>query len=269
MSGTSPFNPFPGLTGFAGIDAVNGLSSTVGTQFNNYGDPSRVASTVASYNSGAGSWTGDLQRGYQSEIIAGAPDIALVHRIDPVGRASSNAPWRGSGSKPNHLRDVRQGVVHTCKRIWAAPGDYPAGQFIGSNGSFTYTWPTMTVRSSSITQLEVELRMEALFFKLNSGATPDRQVAQIRWSYQIGGGSFVSADPDYQEAAATTVDSSWPQAPGIQNTWTVLVPVTAAAGTTFRLRMQVLLYAYASDARLRRADLKVRESIVETYTASE
>lgn len=269
MSGTSPFNPFPGLTGFAGIDATNGMSSTVGTQFNNYGDPTRVASTVASYNSGAGSWTGDIQRGYQAEIISGAPDTVLVHRIDPVGRASSNAPWRGSGSKPNHLRDVRQGVVHTCKRIWAAPGDYPAGQFIGSNGSFTYTWPTMTVRSSSITQLEVELRMEALFFKLNSGATPDRQVAQIRWSYQIGGGSFTSADPDYQEAAATTVDSSWPQAPGIQNTWTVLVPVTAAAGTTFRLRMQVLLYAYAADARLRRADLKVRESIVETYTASE
>jgi hypothetical protein len=127
----------------------------------------------------------------------------------------------------------------------------------------------MTVRSSSITQLEVELRMEALFFKQNSGANPDRQVAQIRWSYQIAGGSFISADPDYQEAAATVVDSTWPQAPGIQNTWTVVVPVTAAAGTTFRIRMQVLLYAYAADARLRRADLKVRESIVESYTASE
>lgn len=269
MSGSSPFNPFPGLTGFAGIDQVNGMSSTIGTQFNNYGDATRAASTVASYNSGAGSWTGDIQRGYQAEIISGSPDAVLVSRIDPVGRMSANAPWLGSGGKPNHLRDVRQGVVHTCKRIWAAPGDYPAGQFVGSNSSFTYTWPTMTVRSSSITQLEVELRMEALFFKQNSGATPDRQVAQIRWFYSIAGGSFNSADPDYQEAAATTVDSAWPQAPGIQNTWTVVVPITAAAGTTFRIRMQVVLYAYAADARLRRADIKVRESIVATYAASE
>jgi hypothetical protein len=269
MSGSSPFNPFPGLTGFAGIDQVNGMSSTIGTQFNNYGDPTRTASTVASYNSGVGAWTGDIQRGYQAEIIAGSPDAVLVSRIDPVGRMSSNAPWRGSGGKPNHLRDVRQSVVHTCVRKWADPGDYSAGQFVASNGSFTYTWPTMTVRSSSITQLEVELRLEALFFKQNSGANPDRQVMQIRWFYQIGSGSFNSADSLYQEAAAMVADSAFPQAPGIQNTWTVAVPITVAAGSTFRMRMQVVLYPYAADARLRRADLKVRESIVETYTASE
>jgi hypothetical protein len=269
MSGSSPFNPFPGLTGFAGIDQVNGVSSTIGTQFNNYGDPTRAASTVASYNSGTGSWTGDIQRGYQAEIISGSPDAVMVSRIDPVGRMSCNAPWRGSGSKPNHLRDVRQGVVHTCLRKWADPGDYSAGQFIASNGSFTYTWPTMTVRSSSITQLEVELRLEALFFKQNSGANPDRQVMQIRWSYQIGSGSFNSADNLYQEAAAMVADSAFPQAPGIQNTWTVAVPITVAAGSTFRLRMQIVLYPYAADARLRRADLKVRESIIESYTASE
>jgi hypothetical protein len=154
-------------------------------------------------------------------------------------------------------------------RKWADPGDYTAGQFIGSNGSFTYTWPTMTVRSSSITQLEVELRLEALFFKQNSGASPDRQVMQIRWSYQIASGSFNSTDGLYQEAAAMVADSAFPQAPGIQNTWTVTVPITVAAGSTFRMRMQLVLYPYAVDARLRRADLKVRESIVESYTASE
>jgi hypothetical protein len=268
QSGSTPFNPFPGMTGFVGIDATNGLSSTISALLNNYGDPTRDAARLYSYPSSTATWTGDIQRGYQAEIISGAPDVALVSRIDPQGRSLANAPWRGSGGKPVQLRDLRQGVVHASKKIWVVPGDYPDGQFIASNGSFTYDWPTMTVRSASVTQLEVEMRLEALFFKQNSGANPDRQVLQIRWFYSIAGGSFVSADPDYQEAAATTVDSPWPQAPGVQNIWTVIVPVTAAAGTTFRMRMQALLYAYASDGRLRRADLRVRESIVETYTAA-
>lgn len=268
QSGSTPFNPFPGMTGFVGIDQANGLSSTVGTQFNNYGDPTRDAARFASYPSSTATWTGDLSRWYQSEIISGAPDQVIVAKVSPIGQMSSNAPWRGSGTKPNHLRDVRQPVLHTSKKIWVVPGDYPDGQFVASNGSFTYDWPTMTVRSASITQLEVEMRLEALFFKQNSGANPDRQVLQIRWFYSIGGGSFTLADTDYQEAAATTVDGTFPQAPGIQNTWTVTIPVTAAAGTTFRMRFQALLYAYASDARLRRADLKVRESIVETYAAA-
>lgn len=268
QSGTNPFAPFPGgLMGFAGIDSTNGLQSSIGTQFNNYGSPARAAATVASYQSGISTWTGPLLSAYQAEIISGSPSTALVAQINPFGQMAANAPWLGSGSKPAQLRDVRQGVVHTCKRIWAAPGDYPAGLFVGSNGSITYDWPTMTVRSSSLTQLEVEMRMELLFFKQNSGANPDRQVAQVRWFYKIGGGSFTSADPDYQEGAATCVDSAWPQAPGLQNTWTVVVPVTASAGTTFQMRIQVLLYPYAADARLRRADLKVREAIVQSYAA--
>lgn len=268
QSGSTPFNQFPSLTGMAGIDATNGVNSTIGTQFNNYGDPTRNAAHFAVYPSSTNTWTGDLSRWFQSDIISGSPDSVLVAKCDSAGRMVSNASWRGSGTRPNQLRDVRQPVLHTSKKIWVVPGDYPNGQFIASNGSFTYDWPTMTVRSASITQLEVEMRLEALFFKLNSGATPDRQVLQIRWFYSIAGGSFVLADTDYQEAAQMVADSSFPQAPGIQNTWTVTIPVTAAAGTTFRMRFQALLYAYASDARLRRADLKVRESIVETYTAA-
>lgn len=268
VAGEAGFAPFPSFTGYCGFDSVNGLYTTIGTQFNNFGDPTKDSQRSASYSSAPATWTGDIYRGYQAELIAGVPDLALVARIDPQGRMLSNAPWRGSGAKPNQLRDIRQPVVHTSKKIWVVPGDYPDGQFIASNGSFTYDWPTMTVRSASITQLEVEMRMEALFFKQNSGANPDRQVLQIRWFYSIGGGSFTLADSDYQEAASMVADSTWPQAPGVQNTWTVTIPVTAAAGTTFRMRMQALLYAYASDARLRRADLKVRESIIETYTAA-
>jgi hypothetical protein len=269
QSGTNPFAPFPGgLVGFAGIDATNGLQSSIGTQFNNYGSPTRSAGTLASYQSGVSTWTGPLLSAYQAEIISGSPSTALVAQISPFGQISANAPWLGSGSKPAVLRDVRQPIVHTCMKKWVEPGDYPNGQFIASNGSFTYDWPTMTVRSASATQLEVEMRLELLFFKQNSGANPDRQVAQVRWFYKIGGGSFTLADSNYQEGAATTNDSPWPQAPGLQNMWTVIVPVSAAAGTTFQMRTQVVLYPYASDARLRRADLKVRESIVQTYTAA-
>lgn len=269
IAGGAPFQAFPGLTGFAGIDATNGVSSTIGTQFNNYGSATRDAATFASYPSGTSTWTGNILRGYQAEIISGSPSVAEVFRVNPFGQLQTNAPWRGSGSKPAQLRDARQSVTHQCKRIWAAPGDYPAGQYIGSNSSFTYTWPTMTVRSSSVTQLDVIMRLEALFFKQNSGANPDRQVMQIRWYYSIGGGAYTLADSDYQEAASLVADSQWPQAPGIQNTWAVAVPVTASAGTTFRMRMIVSLYAYASDARLRRADIAVTESIVETYSPSE
>lgn len=266
QSGTVPFQPFPGQIGFVGIDQTTGLSSSVGTQFNNYGSAGRDAATLASYPSGTSVWTGNLLSAYQSEIISGSPNTALVTQINPFGQIASNAPWLGSGSKPNQLRDVRQSVTHKCKRIWAAPGDYTGGLFISANGSYTYDWPTMTVRSSSVTQLDVLMRLEALFFKQNSGANPDRQVMQVRWFYSISGGAWTSADPDYQEAASLVADSSWPQAPGIQNTWAVTVPVTVSAGTTFRMRAQMLLYAYASDARLRRADLSVTEAIVANYT---
>lgn len=263
------FNAFPGLTGFAGIDAANGLQSSIGTQFNNYGAPTRVAETVATYPSSVNTWTGDLSRWNQADIISGSPDLVMVAKVDPQGRMASNASWRGSGTRPVQLRDVRQAITHYCQRKWADPGDYSAGQFVASNGSFTYSWPTMTVRSSSITQLEVQMRLELLFFKQSSGANPDRQVAQIRWFYSIGGGSYVQANTDYQEGAATTNDSPWPQAPGLQNMWNAIIPVTLSAGNTFRIRFQVLLYPYASDARLRRADFFARESIIESYTASE
>lgn len=269
QSGSTPFAPFPGMTGFVGMDQSNGLSSIVGSQLHNYGAPSRDGLTLSSYSSTLNTWSGNLLSAYQAEIVSGSPSTALVTQLNPFGQLSVNAPWRGSGNKPVHLRDTRQYIVHTCKRKWADPGDYNGGQFVGSNTTFTYTWPTMTVRSASITQLEVEMRMELLFFKQNSGANPDRQVAQVRWYYQLGAGSFTLAESDYQEGASTVVDSTWPQAPGLQNTWTVVVPVTAAAGQTFRMRMVIYIYQYACDAKLRRADLKVRESIVEVYSPSE
>jgi hypothetical protein len=267
--GGGTFNALPGVTGFAGIDATNGLQSSIGASLHNYGSPTRVATTFSTYPSSTNTWTGDLSRWNMADIVSGSPDLVNVAKVDPAGRLQSNASWRGSGTRPVQLRDVRQGITHYCQRKWADPGDYPAGLFVGSNSSVTYTWPTMTVRSSTLTQLEAHMRMELLFFKLNSGATPDRQVAQVRWSYSINGGSFVSANTDYQEGAATTVDSQWPQAPGVQCMWTCVIPVSLSAGSTFRLRMQVLLYPYASDARLRRADLFVRETIIESYNASE
>jgi len=228
-----------------------------------------VATTFSTYPSSTNTWTGDLSRWNQADIVSGSPDLVNVAKVDPAGRLQSNASWRGSGTRPVQLRDVRQGITHYCQRKWVDPGDYPNGLFVGQNSSVTYTWPTMTVRSSTLTQLEAHMRLELLFFKLNSGATPDRQVAQVRWFYSINGGSFVSANTDYQEGAATTVDSAWPQAPGVQCMWTCIIPVSLSAGSTFRLRFQVLLYPYASDARLRRADLFVRETIIESYTASE
>jgi hypothetical protein len=269
QSGSTPFAPLAGMTGFVGMDQANGLSSIVGTVLHQYGAPTRDAVALSSYSSALNTWSGNLLSAYQAEIVSGSPSTALVAQINPFGQISANAPWRGSGNKPVQLRDVRQPVLHTCQRVWANPGDYTAGQFIGVNTTFTYTWPTMTVRSASITQLECEMRMEMLFFKQNSGANPDRQVAQVRWFYKVGSGAFTAVDTQYQEAAAMVADSQWPNAPGIQNTWTTVVPVTASAGQTFQMRMVIYIYQYASDARLRRADLRVRESIVESYNPSE
>lgn len=269
LDGASGFNPFPGLTGFAGFDSAMGLYTAVGTEFNNFGDPSKIAMEFASYESATNVWTGDLFRAYQCQLVSGNPDAVNVSRMDPQGRLSLNASWRGSGNRPVELRDARQSIVHESIRVWAVPGDYPAGLFIGQSGNVTYSWPTMTVRSNSITQLEVEMRLEALFHKLGSGPDVDRQVLQLEWYYQIAGGSWILASSAFQEAAATVVASAFPQAPGIQNVWTVTVPVTAAAGTTFRIRFKAYTYPYASTCRLRRADLKVRESIVQTYATVE
>lgn len=269
IAGTSGFNPFPGVTGFAAFDQDMGVFSALGTEFNNFGDTSKIALEFASYASAPSVWAGDLFRAYQCQLTGGVPDAVNVSRMDPQGRLSLNASWRGSGNRPVELRDARQSIVHESIRVWAAPGDYPAGLFIGQSGNVTYSWPTMTVRSSSITQLEVEMRLEALFHKLSSGPDVDRQVLQIEWYYQIAGGSWNLASTAFQEAAATVSASAFPQAPGIQNIWTCTIPITAAAGTTFRIRFKAYTYAYASTCRLRRADLKVRESIVQTYATVE
>lgn len=266
ISGTSGFNPFPGLTGFAGFDSSVGLFTAVGTEFNNFGDPTKISCEVASYNSSAGTWAGDLLRMYQCELISGSPDAVVVGKMDAAGRLSTNAPWRGSGGKPTELRDARQNITHQCTKIWAAPGNLTAGLFIGSGGSVLYTWPTMTVRSSSITQLEIELRLELLCFR-SGGATVGRQVIQIRWDYQISGGSWNSLSPNPQEGAPlNTSDFNTPGS--LQDTWTGIVPITAAAGAPFRLRMTVDI-GTGSDVRLRRGDFIAREAIIQSYNPSE
>lgn len=263
---------FPDPTSIGGVasggfDTTNGLTSILSALLSNSGNTAKHGAQITSYPGAGRTWSGDILQGLQTELISGNPDSALVAKITPFGQIQANALWRGTGTKPVQLRDVRQGIVHQCKKKWVNPGDYPNGLYIPVNGSYTYTWPQMTVRSSTLTQLDVQMRMELLFFKNNSGASPDRQVAQVRWYYKIGGGSYTLADSDFQEGAAMVADSAWPQAPGVQCMWTTAIPVTAPAGSTFQIQMIVSTYPYASDTRLRRADLAVYERIIEVYNS--
>lgn len=266
----------------AGMAAGIGLYSTIGTQLSNAGATSGSANNLFSYPSGAGSWTGQLMRAFQTEI-GGSPESVEVMRLDGAGRLSLNAPWRGSGTRPAELRDARQPISHYTVKVWAQPGTYEAGpQVLGGGSAYTHTWPTMTNRSASATQLEVQCRLEAQYFRNTGNDTPiERQTMQMQWDISISGGAWTFITQNDGAVISTQeqgslVSGSWSDSALTQDTWSLAVLDTIPAGATFRLRMRVQV-ATGSDVgdaiapayvRLRRADLYVREAIIQTYSSS-
>lgn len=263
----------------AGLHSTRGVYSTIGTLLDNSGVTSGAAATLHSWPSGASNWTGYLMRAYQIET-AGSTEVA---RLDGVGRLVTNAPWRGSGSRPVELRDSRQPISHYSPKVWAAPNTYEAGpQVLGGGSAFTYTWPVMTARSASATQLDVQCRLEAQYFRNTGSDTPiERQTMQMQWDISISGGAWTFITQNGGAVISTQeqgslVSGSWADSALTQDTWSLVVLDTIPAGATFQLRfrVQVATGSDAADAiapayvRLRRADLHVREAIIQNYTAA-
>jgi hypothetical protein len=263
-------------TGFhgAGMDATRGLYSTFGQELTNSGATSGAAQTLRSYPSSASTWTGYLLQATQTELVSGSPASTEVARLNGIGQLVTNAPWRGSGSRPAELRDTRQSIIHTCSKIWVHPGIYDGTPLLtGPNGSFLYTWPSMTVRSASGTQLDILCRVEALYLRNEPSPLIARQTMQLRWEIQINGGSWtaISQGPDSGavQEQGTLVHQQYEVGALTQDHWHVILPSLIAAGSTFRLRWTAQVANQSASAQLRRADLFVQESIINTYTPSE
>lgn len=269
----------------AGMAAGTGLYSTIGTQLSNAGVPAASANNLFSWPSSAANWTGQLFRAFQAEVVGGSTETTEVSRLDAVGRLLLNAPWRGSGSRPAELRDARQAIAHYCNRVWAQPGTYEAGpQVLGGGSPYVYTWPTMTIRSASAAQLEIQQRLEAQYFRNTGSDTPiERQTMQMQWDISINGGAWTyvtqnqtSNDLTSVQEQGALVSGSYDDSALTQDSWTIPILTTLAAGSAFQLRfrVQVATGSNVSDSiapayvRLRRADLYVRESIIQSYSAT-
>lgn len=170
------------------------------------------------------------------------------------GRLSTGVWWKGTGT----LREARQSIRHLCTKVWAAPGDSPtAGVYIAPNNSHTYTFPVMTVRSGTATDLNIGVLVELLM-----GLNGDGQVYSARTYVAVNGGAFnlLAIQENAQVAAAQ-------RATGDVLTFTHRY-ANAPAGATFQIRIEINVGSATAPVYLRKIDLNIDESIFEIYVAS-
>lgn len=178
------------------------------------------------------------------------------------GRLATGAWWKSTGT----TRDARQSVHHLCTKVWAAPGDSPtSGTAVPPNTEFTYTFPAMTIRSATTTDLNITVLAELMLS--GSSADPDNadgQVYSIRTFVAVNGGAFNEVDVQENAQAATTPDH--------RPTGDVLTfnhrYGGVAAGSTFQVRLRVGVGDADPTVYVRKMDLNVVEALFETYTAA-
>lgn len=191
--------------------------------------------------------------------IGGDGSTETIVGLEADGRLSLGARWQGAGV----LYDARNTIRHVSTRRWAQPQtDGPtSGVAIQPNATFTYTFSTMTCRSTQRTDLNAHLNME---YTASTGA-PQTDLNFFLDSYlSINGGawSFIattehfgySVPPGQREAGTTsTADVRWLGVP---------------AGATFQLRFIVRSGSTLVPVLfLRMFDLNVEENVIAAYTA--
>jgi hypothetical protein len=114
----------------------------------------------------------------QLDRVTGSEVLETLGTWEADGRITAGARWLGTGVR----RDARQSILHQASHIFDVdvnPGD-----------TLTYAWPTMTARSSGVTDLAIQVRVEAT---LGPGAFSDRedgQVFPLSVDISVNGGSY-------------------------------------------------------------------------------
>lgn len=178
------------------------------------------------------------------------------------GRLSTGAWWKSTGT----LRDARQSIRHLCTKIWASPGDGPTvGIAVPQNSTYTYTFPAMTARSGTTTDINIGVLVE-LMLGANT-ITPnnsDGQVYAVRTFVSVNGGAFTLL-AEQENAQATPTPDRRPTGDVLTFTHR---RESIPPGGTFQVRLQFTTGGAVPTVYLRKMDLNVEEALFEIYTAA-
>lgn len=175
------------------------------------------------------------------------------------GRLATGAWWRSTGT----LRDARQPVKHVSRKWFALPSDDESvGQNVDNGSSFTYTWAAMTVRSPTVTDLEVKLTVELVVIP-NPGVVDTNSIF-LETLISIDGGGYTVADSTFCTLPLVQTAERLGGAVVVTTHRKTSIP----ANSSFTLRTRLTVGGTSvPDTRLRMLDIVATETMVESYAA--
>jgi hypothetical protein len=184
--------------------------------------------------------------------------LASVWRSD--GRLSTGAWWRSTGT----LRDARQIVQHkSVKRYTASGGGATTGHFLAPAQNLTYTWPEMTVRSGSDTDLIVDCEAEYMF---DQGGSVLAQSVSTELYISVNGGAFDPLTHGMTEDSNVSAPNSTRHTGG--NLSGRMYAISLPVGATFQLRTRFTIGVAPVNAWVRSLNISATEALVENYVAA-
>jgi hypothetical protein len=197
------------------------------------------------------------------QAVRSGPSVSTtqVGSWEADGRMQGAVPWRSAAT----LRDMRQNVTHFCRKAWVSPGDGPTqGNAVLPSNAFSYTWPAMTVKSLTATDIEISVITELM---LGSGVPDeaDGQSYSHKLQVKINGASYVDVDRLVENAQGTPNPGNRPTGDLFDARHTLL---SVPAGATVQFKSVYTIGAASPWIYLRSAEIRAREVIIESYVAA-
>jgi hypothetical protein len=190
----------------------------------------------------------------------GGETVQLAGSWKSDGRLAAGAWWRSTGT----LRDARQPVIHKSFKRYTPFGDPPTtGTFVNPLATLTYTWPTMTLRSVTDSDLKVVTAVEYMF---DQNSQQRGQSVATETFISINGGAFNACSPGITEEATVSAVNSTRHTGGnlIGEDFAVAIP----AGATFQLRTRFGPGDGSVGLWVRAYNISATECVVENYAAA-
>jgi hypothetical protein len=246
--------------------ASTGFVVTTGVSVDNRGNPDVTpVHGVYMFERTGGGWSGYLAEWLSSknESADGSVTTHVSYaRLRWDGRLETNAPWKGSGTRPVHLRDTRQSLVHVSRRPYVDPGDgVDEGVALAPNASYVETWAVMTPRSLGAFDLLIEVSLEVLVVWPGGSSTADAQPIAVTCAVKRGGGTFDVVGT--METAITTPGTD--HRPGGDLPTFKFRATDLTAAQTFQIRTTVTCGGAAAQLRLRGQDVEAAECLLHVY----
>jgi len=186
----------------------------------------------------------------------------LASSWDSDGRLRAGAWWRSTGT----VRDARQAIHHVSRKVYAAPGaSQTSGHELDPNATLTYTWATMTARSSGTLDLRITTLVELIMQPNDIDSEADAQGYSAKTFISINGGSYTEIG-NQENAQATPWFRGGQRYSGDAFVYHHRV-ANIPSGATFTLRTQFAVKAANPVVWIRAIDIDAEECMIESYVA--